>query len=133
MGILLRLCLIAGTAFSTPYGLYEFNVMPFGLTGAPGLFQRLMENVLKGLQFENCLIYLDDVVIFSSSFNEHLQRLRFVFDRFRESGFNVPGSGWLGPCSDNFNLIWIGHNAFIRYNMAKTFNTSPSKMAFSQF
>lgn len=77
------------TAFSTPYGLYEFNVMPFGLTGAPGLFQRLMENVLKGLQFENCLIYLDDVVIFSSSFNEHLQRLRFVFDRFRESGLKL--------------------------------------------
>jgi hypothetical protein len=74
------------TAFSTPYGLYEFNVMPFGLTGAPGLFQRLMENVLKGLQFEICLIYLDDVVIFSSSFNEHLQRLRLAFDRFRESG-----------------------------------------------
>jgi len=77
------------TAFSTPYGLYEFNVMPFGLTGAPGLFQRLMENVLKGLQFEICLIYLDDVVIFSSSFNEHLQRLRLVFDRFRESGLKL--------------------------------------------
>ena len=77
------------TAFSTPYGLYEFNVMSFGLTGAPGLFQRLMENVLKGLQFEICLIYLDDVVIFSSSFNEHLQRLRLVFDQFRESGLKL--------------------------------------------
>jgi hypothetical protein len=52
------------TAFSTPFGLYEFNVMPFGLTGAPSVFQRLMECVLKGLQFEICLIYLDDVVIF---------------------------------------------------------------------
>ena len=49
------------TACSTPYGLYEFNVMPFGLCGAPSLFQRLMENVLKGLQFEICLIYIDDV------------------------------------------------------------------------
>ena len=74
------------TAFSTPYGLYEFNVMPFGLTGAPGLFQRLMENVLKGLQFEICLIYLDDVVIFSSTFDEHVERLRIVFQRFRENG-----------------------------------------------
>ena len=49
------------TACSTLYGLYEFNVMPFGLCGAPSLFQRLMENVLKGLQFEICLIYIDDV------------------------------------------------------------------------
>jgi hypothetical protein len=47
------------TAFSTPFDLYEFNVMPFGLTGAPSVFQRLMECVLKGLQFEICLIYLD--------------------------------------------------------------------------
>ena len=77
------------TSFSMSYGLYEFNVMPFGHTGAPGLFKRLMENVLKGLQFEICLIYLDDVVIFSSSFNEHLQRLRLVFDRFRESGLKL--------------------------------------------
>ena len=56
------------TAFSTPHRLFEFNVMPFGLTGAPSLFQRLMENVLKGLQFEICLIYLDDAVIFSATF-----------------------------------------------------------------
>jgi hypothetical protein len=47
------------TACSTPYGLYEFNVMPFGLCGAPSLLQRLMENVLKGLQFEICLIYIE--------------------------------------------------------------------------
>jgi hypothetical protein len=63
--------------------------MLFGLTGAQGLFQRLMDNVLKGLQFEICLIYLDDVVIFSSSFNGHLQRLRLVFHRFRESGLKL--------------------------------------------
>jgi hypothetical protein len=77
------------TVFATPYGLYEFNVMSFGLTGAQGLFQRLMDNALKGLQFEICLIYLDDVVIFSFSFNEHLQRLRLVFHRIRESGLKL--------------------------------------------
>lgn len=70
------------TAFWTPYGLFKFNVMTFGLTEAPSLFQRLMENVLKRLQFEICLTYLDDVVIFSSTFEEHLERLRCVFDRF---------------------------------------------------
>jgi hypothetical protein len=56
--------------------------MTFGLTEASSLFQRLMENVLKRLQFEICLTYLDDVVIFSSTFEEHLERLRCVFDRF---------------------------------------------------
>lgn len=80
------------TACSTPYGLYEFNVMPFGLCGAPSLFQRLMENVLKGLQFEICLIYIDDVVIFSSTFEEHLNRLRLVFERFRESELKLKAS-----------------------------------------
>lgn len=77
------------TAFLTPYGLYEFNVMPFGLCGVPSLFQKLMKNVLKGLHFEICLIYIDDVVICSSTFEEHLNRLRLVFDRCRESGLKV--------------------------------------------
>jgi len=80
------------TAFSTPRGLFEFNVMPFGLTGAPSLFQRLMENVLKGLQFEICLIYLDDVVIFSATFEEHLERLKLVLNRFRENGLKLKRS-----------------------------------------
>jgi len=80
------------TAFSTPFGLYEFNVMPFGLTGAPSVFQRLMECVLKGLQFEIYLIYLDDVVIFSSTFDEHLVRLELVLKRFRENGLKLKPS-----------------------------------------
>ena len=67
----------------------EFNVMPFGLTGAPSVFQRLMESVLRGLQFEVCLIYLDDVLVFSSTFEEHLDRLEMVFKRFRENGLKL--------------------------------------------
>ena len=63
------------TAFSTPLGLYEFNVMPFGLCNAPGTFQRLMELILAGLEWETCLIYLDDVIVFGHSFEEHLERL----------------------------------------------------------
>ena len=60
------------TAFSTAEGHFEFNVMPFGLTNAPATFQRLMECVLAGLVGEECLIYLDDIIVFSSSFEEHL-------------------------------------------------------------
>ena len=74
------------TAFSTPFGLYQFRVMPFGLCNAPSTFQRLMELVLRGLQWETCLVYLDDIIIFSHTIEEHLQRLKEVFDRLREAG-----------------------------------------------
>ena len=67
------------TAFSTLQGHYEFNVMSFGLTNAPATFQRLMECVLTRLTNEQCLIYLDDIIVFSSSFVEYLQQLRNIF------------------------------------------------------
>ncbi|XP_061419148.1 uncharacterized protein LOC133349599 [Lethenteron reissneri] len=71
------------TAFTTPMGLFEFRVLPFGLTNAPATFQRLMELVMRGLQWEQCLIYLDDVIVFSRSLSEHWSRLREVFQRLR--------------------------------------------------
>jgi hypothetical protein len=64
---------IPKTAFVTKHGLYEFRTMPFGLTNAPATFQRVMELALQGLQWTSCLIYLDDVIIFGSTFDEHLQ------------------------------------------------------------
>ena len=60
------------TAFSTSKGHFEFNVMPFGLTNAPATFQRLMECVLAGISGELCLAYLDDIIVYSVSFDEHL-------------------------------------------------------------
>ena len=77
------------TAFVIPQGLFEYRVMSFGLTGAPGTFQRLMESVLGGLQWTTCLVYLDDIIIFSSTFEEHQSRLREVFARLREAGFET--------------------------------------------
>ena len=67
------------SAFSTPSGHFEFNVMPFGLTNGPATFQRLMECVLAGLTPSECLVYLDDIIVFSTSFAEHLSRLQAVF------------------------------------------------------
>ena len=69
------------TAFSTRQGHFEFNVMPFGLTNAPATFQRLMECILAGLNMEQCLIYIDDIIIFGSSVGEHLRRLERVLSR----------------------------------------------------
>ena len=77
------------TAFSTAQGLFEFNVMPFGLTNAPATFQRLMECVLAGLTEEQCLIYLDDIIIFSSSFQQHLQHLTNVFQALCNAGLQL--------------------------------------------
>ena len=80
------------TTFSTPDGHFEFNVMPFGLTNAPATFQRLMECVLAGLTTHECLIYLDDIIIFSASFPNHLARLRGVLSRLFEAGLKLKPS-----------------------------------------
>ena len=73
------------TAFTVGnLGFYEFNVMPFGLTNSPATFQRLMEMCLAELQYNDCLVYLDDIIIFSSTLEEHLCRLEKVFSRLRD-------------------------------------------------
>ena len=64
------------TAFATRSGLYEFRVMPFGLKGAPATFERLMETVLAGLQWDICLIYLDDVLCWDAHLKTWLQTLK---------------------------------------------------------
>ena len=63
------------TAFATSQGLYQFKVLPFGLCNAPSTFERLMERVLQGLRWQMLLVYLNDVIIFSHSIDEHLGRL----------------------------------------------------------
>ncbi len=63
------------TACGSHLGLYEFLSMPFGLTGAPATFSRLMDKVLDGLIGKNCLVYLDDIIIFGKTFKETLSKL----------------------------------------------------------
>ena len=76
----------AKTAFRTSSGqLFEFNQVPFGLCNAPATFSRLMDRVLAGLHWETCLFYLDDIIVFSSTWEEHLARLRKVFERLRHA------------------------------------------------
>ena len=81
------------TAFTLgSMGLYECESMPFGLCNAPPTFQRLMQNCLSELNLTYCLIYLDDVIVFSEMPEEHLQRMRVVFDRLREHGLKLKPS-----------------------------------------
>ena len=80
------------TAFTSPMGLYEFTRMPFGLVNAPATFQRLMATVFGDMNFESLLIYLDDIIIFSSTIEEHVERLRKVFHRLREHGLKLKPS-----------------------------------------
>ncbi|UYV72318.1 hypothetical protein LAZ67_9002614 [Cordylochernes scorpioides] len=74
------------TAFITPDGLYEFNVMPFGLCNAPATFERMIDNVLRGLKWDMCLCYLDDIVVYGSTFKEHLTRLYKVLRCIQQAG-----------------------------------------------
>ena len=80
------------TAFSTHKGLYQFKVLPFGLCNAPASFERLMELVLRGLIWERCLCYIDDVVVFGRTFDSALDNLKIVVSRFREANLKLKPS-----------------------------------------
>ncbi|GFY16361.1 retrovirus-related Pol polyprotein from transposon 412 [Trichonephila clavipes] len=77
------------TAFTSGQGLWQFKVMPFGLCNAPATFECLMETVLKGLTFEACLIYLDDVIIGGRTFEEHLQNIRKVLSKLSDANLKL--------------------------------------------
>lgn len=68
-------------AFITPSGLYQFNLIPFGLCNAPATFERMTDNVLRGLQWKTCLCYFDNMAAFSSDLNMHLEHLEDVLTR----------------------------------------------------
>ena len=80
------------TAFVTPFGFYQFRVMPFGLCNAPATFQRLMERVLAELHWSSCLVYLDDIIVYNRSVEEHLTLLGKVFARLRKAGLKIKPS-----------------------------------------
>ena len=94
------------TAFTTPRGLFEFKVMPFGLCNAAATFERLMERILSGLHWKTCLIYLDDVIVFADSFQAHIDRLAEVFERLRKGGLKIsPGK----CCLLKQEVSFLGH------------------------
>ena len=95
---------IPKTAFITTTGLYEFVVMPFGLCNAPATFQRLMNEVLRGLPF--CRVYLDDIIVFSRDATEHAHHLAAVFERLRKASLHLK----LSKCAfGRSSLRYLGH------------------------
>lgn len=80
---------IQKTAFNVEHGHFEFLRMPMGLKNSPSTFQRVMDNVLRDLQNVVCLVYLDDIIVFSVSLHEHMVNLEKVFKRLRESNFKI--------------------------------------------
>ena len=74
------------TAFVTPDGLFQFRVMPFGLCNAPASFQRMMDAVLGPLKWQTCLVYMDDILIFADTFEEHLDRIATVLEAIEAAG-----------------------------------------------
>lgn len=81
------------TAFSLgPLGFYECNRMAFGLTNAPATFQRLMETCMGDLHLRECLIFLDDILVFSQSFDDHLKRLEGVFEKLEKHNLKLKPS-----------------------------------------
>lgn len=97
---------IGKTAFSTRTNHWEFIRMPMGISTAPATFQRLMHKIFEKEKWHQCLIYLDDVLVFSRDLDEHIQRLRSIFQRIRESGVK------LSPKKCNFlrsEVSYLGH------------------------
>lgn len=96
----------AKTAFHGPHGLYEFQRMPFGLKNAPATFQRTMDFVLAGLLNEHCWVYLDDIIVASTNFDQHVRDLQQVFDSLRSAGFMLK----LSKCHfAKSSLKFLGH------------------------
>ncbi len=74
------------TAFTSHEGCFQWTRMPFGLCNAPATFQRTLDILLTGYRWRSCLVYLNDVIIFSSTFDEHLGHVRDILQVLKGAG-----------------------------------------------
>jgi hypothetical protein len=94
------------TGFVTPFGSFRYEKMGFGLSGAPGTFSKVMDAVLVGLRDVECLVYLDDILLFSETIEDHARRMRLVFDRIREANFKLNAAKCTFAAPD---VVYLGH------------------------
>ena len=97
------------TAITTPFGLFEFLRMPFGLKNAAQAFQRLMDGVFRGVEF--VFVYLDDILVASPSASSHLQHLRQVFSLLDGAGLTINKDKCVFGCSE---VTFLGHTVSAR-------------------
>ena len=94
------------TAFLSFSGLYEFQTCPMGLTTAPSCFQAAMDKVLQGLIGQCCDVFVDDVIIYSKSFTDHLRHIKQVFERLQQANMKIK------PLKCEFlqsRMLYLGH------------------------
>ncbi|GBM19385.1 Retrovirus-related Pol polyprotein from transposon 412 [Araneus ventricosus] len=97
------------TAFVCPFGMFRYKRMPFALKNAPATFQRLMDQFRNGLPTVNILVYLDDIVVLSETFEQHIQDLKMVFDRLRKFKLCVNREKYIARPFSNLtkkNIVW---------------------------
>jgi len=94
--------------FTVPSGHYQFNRLPFGLSNSPANFQRLMDTVLKYLVGRDCFVFIDDIILFSSSAEEHARRLERVLQRFDRANLQLhPGKCMFAqPQVQYLGFVW---------------------------
>ena len=97
------------TAFSTPFGHYQFSRMPFGLNDAPATFQRLMDRVLTGLQGIEMFVYMDDIVIYAKSLKEHDEKSENLLGRSETAGIVLQPDKCRFLCKE---IGYLGHVIF---------------------
>ena len=108
------------TTFTCHRGTFRFPRMPFGLCNAPATFQRLMDTVLMGLNFDICLAYLDDIIVYSRDLQSHMERLERLFQRLQEANLKLKPS----KCS-----IMQKRVSFLGYIVSESgIGTDPSKI-----
>ena len=125
------------TAFCTPWGKFEYCFMPFGLRNGPAAFQRLMDSVLHRDK-ESSQVYIDDIVVFSATWEEHCQHISTVLSRLRDAGLTANASKcqWGQTCCE-FLGHWVGMGkvspADLKVKAVRDFKMPQTKKAVRQF